>query len=333
MPIASLARRLFQNGASLNPRHYRTETRKGPARPAGPRRDRIAPKDREPMTQARKKILFLCTGNAARSQMSEALARIDYGDLVDPVSAGSRPAGFVHPLAIVAIEELGISLDDAYSKSAGDFQDQAFDLVVTVCDSAAADCPTWPGARHIVNWSVEDPSFLPGDEARRLAAFRATRDDLRKRIDGLMGALNRSHPKRTDAELLEAGAGILADAFQPYGFKFGGVRQEKLGHRAVAVGQFARRGRAVELQVRSGVSIALWAAGERRMLHPDYMECLGASAQMRYPGFSKDPLDAFRRLRADFFRFGGPFLAGKAIKEFERHHDSRQGPGSKNQSA
>jgi arsenate reductase len=281
------------------------------------------------MTQARKKILFLCTGNAARSQMAEALARIDYADLVDPLSAGSRPAGFVHPLAVVAIEELGVSLDDAYSKSAEEFRGQSFDLVVTVCDSAAADCPTWPGARHVVNWSVEDPSFLPGDETRRLEAFRATRDDLRKRIDGLMGALNRSHPKRTDAELLEAGARLLADALKPYGFKFDGVRTEKVGHRAVAVGRFARRGRAVEIQVRSGVSIALWIAGERRMLHPDYMECLRASAQMRYPGFSKDPLEAFRRLRADFFRFGGPFLAGKAVKEFERHYDARQAPASK----
>ncbi|HWZ84551.1 MAG TPA: arsenate reductase ArsC [Thermoanaerobaculia bacterium] len=273
----------------------------------------------------KKKILFLCTGNAARSQMSEALARIDYPDLIEPVSAGSRAAGFVHPLAVRAIEELGFGMDAAYSKPAADFFDAKLDLVVTVCDSAAADCPTWPGARHIVNWSVEDPSFVTGDEAVRLAAFRATRDDLRKRIDGLMEALRRSVPKRTDAELLGEGAGILDGVLREHGFKFDGVSEEKTGHRAVAVGHYARRGRTLELQVRSGVAIALYTARERRMLHPDYMECLGASGAMRYPGLSKDPLDAFRRLRADLVRFGGPFLTGKGLKDFERFFDARQG--------
>jgi arsenate reductase len=277
------------------------------------------------MTDSKKKILFLCTGNAARSQMSEALARIDYGDVVEPVSAGSRPAGFVHPLAVRAIEELGFGMEAAYSKPAEEFRDAQLDLVVTVCDSAAADCPTWPGARHIVNWSVEDPSFVPGEEALRLAAFRATRDDLRRRIDGLMEALRRSLPKRSDAELLEQGARILEDALKPHGFKFGGVREEKTGNRPTAVGHFARRNRTLELQVRSGVGIALYAARERRMLHPDYMECLGASGAMRYPGLSRDPLDAFRRLRADIVRFAGPFLTGKGLKNFERFFDARKG--------
>jgi arsenate reductase (thioredoxin) len=256
-----------------------------------------------------KRILFLCTGNAARSQMAEALARIDYPDLLDPVSAGSRPAGFVHPLAIAAIEELGFGLDEAYSKGAEEFREQAFDLVVTVCDSAALDCPTWPGAKHLVQWSVED--------------------DLRKRIDGMMEALRRSHPKRKDPFLLESGVEILESVFKPHGFRFSGVREEKTQGRTVAVGQFSRRGRALELQVRSGVGIALWSTGERRMLHPDYMECLGASTQMRYPGLSKDPLDAFRRLRADIARFADPFLTGKGIKEFERFFDARKGEASK----
>jgi arsenate reductase len=279
-----------------------------------------------------KRILFLCTGNAARSQMAEALARIDYPDLLEPVSAGSRHAGFVHPLAVTAIEELGFGMDRAYSKGADEFVEQEFDLVVTVCDSAAADCPTWPGARHRVHWSVEDPSFVRGDEAKRLAAFRLTRDDLRRRIDGMMEALRRSHPKRKDATLLATGAGILEDAFRPHGFKFSGVREEKADKRSVAVGQFRRRGRSLELQVRSGVGIALWSTGERRMLHPDYMEFLNASQAMRYPGLSRDPIDAFRRLRADVVRFAEPFLTGRGIKDFERHFDKRQGaaaPGGK----
>lgn len=264
--------------------------------------------------------------------MSEALARIDYPDLLDPVSAGSRPAGFVHPLAVAAIEELGFGLGDAYSKSAEEFLAQEFDLVVTVCDSAAADCPTWPGARHLVHWSVEDPSFVRGDESRRLAAFCATRDDLRRRIDGMMEALRRSHPKRKDAALLGSGARILEHGLKPHGFKFGGVREEKADNRTVAVGRFTRRGRALELQVRSGVGIALWSTGERRMLHPDYMECLKASHAMRYPGLSRDPIDAFRRLRTDIARFAEPFLTGKGIKDFERFFDERKGaaaPGAK----
>ena len=276
------------------------------------------------MADVKKKILFLCTGNAARSQMAEALARIDYGDILDPVSAGSRPAGFVHPLAIHAIGDLGFSLKRAWSKGADEFLAQPFDLVVTVCDSAALDCPTWPGARHLLNWSVEDPSFLPGSEEKRLEAFRATRDDLRRRIDNLIEALRRAHPKRSDVALLEQGVAILKDMLRAHGFKFRGIHEEKTSGRSVAVGRFARRGRALEIQVRAGVCIALWVAGERRMLHPDYMECLGVSTLMRYPGASKDPLDAFRRLRADAVRFAGPFLAGKGIKAFERFFDARR---------
>jgi arsenate reductase len=274
--------------------------------------------------ERQRRILFLCTGNAARSQMAEALARIDHGDLLDTVSAGSRPAGFVHPLAIRAIEELGFRMGDAFSKSAADFRKETFDLVVTVCDSAAADCPTWPGAKHIVHWSVEDPSFVSGSDHVRFAAFCATRDDLRKRIDNLLEVLRRSHPKRSDSTLLVQGARILEDALHLQGFKFGGAREEKTGGKAVAIGHFSRRGRALELQVRSGVGLALWVEGERRMLHPDYMECLGASGQMRYPGHSKDPLDAFRRLRADIVRFATPFLTGKGMKDFERFFDARK---------
>ncbi len=276
------------------------------------------------MTDRKKTILFLCTGNAARSQMAEALARIDYGDLLEPVSAGSRPAGFVHPLAIRAIEELGFEMEEAHSKPAEEFQQQAFDLVVTVCDSAAADCPVWPGARHVVNWSIEDPSFASGDAESRLAAFRATRDDLRRRIDDLMEALRRSHPRRTDLELLELGSRIVGDVLRPHGLRFSGVREESAAGRRVAVGTYARRGREIELQVRTGVGIALYVAGDRRMLHPDYMECLGATARMRYPGLSKDPLDAFRRLRTDLARFARPFLTGD-LKDFARFFDARKG--------
>jgi arsenate reductase len=134
-------------------------------------------------------VLFLCTGNAARSQMAEALARADHGGVLDPLSAGSRPAGFVHPLAVRAIEDLGMSMDGAYSKSAEEFRNQTFDLVVTVCDSAAEDCPTWPGAKRIEHWSIEDPSYGPDDPATRYDRFVETRDELRRRIDALVKTL------------------------------------------------------------------------------------------------------------------------------------------------
>jgi arsenate reductase len=266
----------------------------------------------------RKRVLFLCTGNAARSQMSEALARLDYGDLLDPVSAGSRPAGFVHPLAVRAIEELGVHMDDARSKSAEEFRDTALDLVVTVCDSAAADCPSWPGARHLVHWSIEDPSFVRGDEPTRLAAFRATRDELRQRIDSLLEALRRSHHRRKDAELVVEGSALLADVMRAHGFRPEAVREEKPGGRTGAKARFARRGRALEVQVRTGVAIAAYEAGSRRLLHPDYMQRLGVESLMRYPGLSKDPLESFRRLRADLIRLAAPFLTGDGLREFKR---------------
>ena len=142
-----------------------------------------------------KRVLFLCTGNAARSQMAEALAREFHGETIDPVSAGSRPAGFVHPLAVEAMNELGVSMDGARSKGAESFLGEPFDVVVTVCDSAAQDCPTWPGAARIEHWPIQDPSFGPDDPATRPERFRQTRDELRRRIDGLAAELRAEDTK------------------------------------------------------------------------------------------------------------------------------------------
>jgi arsenate reductase len=137
----------------------------------------------------KKRVLFLCTGNAARSQMAEGLARAFHGDVLDVVSAGSRPAGWVHPLAIRALGELGIDASEQTSKSAEPFLDQPFDVVVTVCDSAAKDCPVWPNAKRIEHWPIEDPSYGPDDPATRPDRFAATRDELRRRIDELVKTL------------------------------------------------------------------------------------------------------------------------------------------------
>lgn len=136
----------------------------------------------------KKRILFLCTGNAARSQMADAIANGFHGDVVEAVSAGSRPAGWVHPLAIRAMAGVGIDIRDAVSKGADQFLEQEFDVVVTVCDSAAQDCPTWPGAKRIEHWPIEDPSWTadPGEAEK---AFEATRDDLARRIEELVATL------------------------------------------------------------------------------------------------------------------------------------------------
>jgi len=131
-------------------------------------------------------ILFLCTGNSVRSQMAEALANVFHGERLDAVSAGSRPAGWVHPLAIRAMAAIGIDITAAESKSAAEFAGCDFDVVVTVCDSAALDCPSWPGAKRIEHWSIEDPSIGRGEAAER---FAATRDEIAKRIDDLVGTL------------------------------------------------------------------------------------------------------------------------------------------------
>ena len=137
----------------------------------------------------KKKILFLCSGNAARSQMAEGLARADHGDVVDVVSAGSRPAGWVHPLAIRALAEVGIDASEQTSKPADQFINEPFDVVVTVCDSAAQDCPMWPGATRIEHWPIEDPSYGADDPATRPERFAETRDELRRRIDELVKTL------------------------------------------------------------------------------------------------------------------------------------------------
>jgi arsenate reductase (thioredoxin) len=135
----------------------------------------------------KKRILFLCTGNAARSQMAEGLANAFYGDVVEAVSAGSHPAGWVHPNAVRALADIGIDIHEAESKGADRFLNESFDVVVTVCDSAARACPSWPNAKRIEHWPIEDPSWVPEEES--YMRFAATRDELATRIEGLMGEM------------------------------------------------------------------------------------------------------------------------------------------------
>jgi arsenate reductase len=116
------------------------------------------------------RVIFVCTGNSARSQMAEALLRRHGGDRFDVVSAGVQPRG-VHPMTIAALAKVGIDISDARSKSVGEFLGQRFDYVITVCDRARATCPVFPGGSETLHWGLDDPVEVEGSEAVRQAAF------------------------------------------------------------------------------------------------------------------------------------------------------------------
>lgn len=134
----------------------------------------------------KKTVLFVCTGNAVRSQMAEALARLDWPDVLEPFSGGSNPAGWVHPHAIEAIADLGLDISEAESKAASDFRDEPLDLVVILCDFAAAICREWPNAANVEHCFVEDPTWAEGDEEERYRQFVARRDEIRDIIRNLV---------------------------------------------------------------------------------------------------------------------------------------------------
>lgn len=124
-----------------------------------------------------KKILVLCTGNSARSQMGEGLFRNEGGGGFEVFSAGTKPSS-VRPEAIAVMKEIGIDISGHRSKSVDEFSGQAFDYVVTVCDNARDACPVFPAGSQRIHWSFEDPAAVEGSEAERLSAFRRTRDQI-----------------------------------------------------------------------------------------------------------------------------------------------------------
>jgi arsenate reductase len=135
--------------------------------------------------QDRRKVLFLCTGNAARSQMAEAIVNHRLGDTWQAFSAGSQPAGYIHPLAIQALREIGIE-HVGRSKPVDEFKGTAFDLVVTLCDEAAEECPVWLGQGRREHLDFPDPVTATGTEEEQLDAFRATRDAIAEQIPDLL---------------------------------------------------------------------------------------------------------------------------------------------------
>lgn len=137
------------------------------------------------MNEKSYKVLILCTGNSARSQMAEGLLRHDGGDRYQVFSAGTRP-GRVNPLAIQAMQEIGIDISGHRSKSVDEFSGREFDYVITVCDNARESCPVFPGETRTIHWSFEDPAAAQGDDAKRLAVFRRIRDEIRQRLRGFI---------------------------------------------------------------------------------------------------------------------------------------------------
>lgn len=132
-----------------------------------------------------KKVLFLCTGNSCRSQMAEAIVNARLGDRWQAFSAGTKPAGYVHPKALAALSEIGIQ-HHGQSKLADEYRDVDFDLVVTVCDSAAEECPVWIGKGKRRHHSFPDPAKAEGTEEEVMKVFRSVRDEIEKEIVPLL---------------------------------------------------------------------------------------------------------------------------------------------------
>ncbi len=133
-----------------------------------------------------KHVLFLCTGNSARSQMAEAIVNHLRGAEWQAVSAGTHPTGQVHPLAIQALKEIGIEVPDARAKSVDEFRQAAFDVVITVCDSAAEECPLWLGQGQRVHIGFPDPAHGTLDD------FRRVRDGIQREIIPFLDRLGRN---------------------------------------------------------------------------------------------------------------------------------------------
>lgn len=130
----------------------------------------------------KRRVLFICTHNSARSQMAEGLLRHMGNDQFEAFSAGTE-ATFVRPMAIQAMAELGVDISHQQSKTLDRYLGEPFDDVITVCDTAAEACPVFPGAVRRRHWSFEDPSKATGSENEQLQVYRKVRDEIRSRIE------------------------------------------------------------------------------------------------------------------------------------------------------
>lgn len=124
-------------------------------------------------------VLILCTGNSCRSHLAEGILRAVAGDILEVASAGSKPAGYVHPLGIQAMAEIGIDISAHHSKHMNEFLDGKVETVITVCGNADQACPMFPGQLNRHHWPFDDPAHATGTEAEILTVFRRVRDEIR----------------------------------------------------------------------------------------------------------------------------------------------------------
>ena len=125
-------------------------------------------------------VLILCTGNSCRSHLAEGILRHAAGNLLDVQSAGSKPAGYVHPLAIQVMNEIGIDITAHRSKHLDEFLNRPVETVITVCGNADQACPTFPGQVNRHHWGFDDPAHATGTDEEKLATFRRVRDEIRR---------------------------------------------------------------------------------------------------------------------------------------------------------
>lgn len=132
------------------------------------------------MSNRKPLVLILCTGNSCRSHLAEGILRQAAGDLVEVASAGSKPAGYVHPLAIRALGEIGIDISAHTSKHLNDFTARPVETVITVCGNADQVCPVFPGQMNRHHWPFDDPAHATGGDEEKMAVFRRVRDEIRR---------------------------------------------------------------------------------------------------------------------------------------------------------
>jgi len=135
------------------------------------------------MSDPKPTVLILCTGNSCRSHLAEGILRVSAGDFLNVVSAGSKPAGYVHPLAIKVMAEIGIDISKHTSKSMNEFLTAKVETVITVCGHADQACPMFPGQVNRHHWPFDDPAHATGTEEEKLAVFRRVRDEIRRAFE------------------------------------------------------------------------------------------------------------------------------------------------------
>ncbi len=132
-----------------------------------------------------KRVLFICTKNSARSQMAEGLVNHDLAGEFQVFSAGTDPSD-VHPVAVAVMGELGIDISHHRSKAVGEFANEKFDYVITLCDQANESCPVFFGGTQRLHMGFDNPAAVPGSEAEKLSAFRKVRDQIREKVVGFL---------------------------------------------------------------------------------------------------------------------------------------------------